>query len=186
MTTSANPENEDTGAVCTPQSFVKGLYLLAKSFVKDCAIPLVLVALLMLLLTISSIPAVNNYHMEADDFALASVLTFMLSAGYGALAYFKKPYRYEFLMGTLFLVMIHMLSAMMTTMLAPAFFQGDTWWQSAPALFTAAVLPVYVTMVLLQFAAAGAAVALVVWGLIKLPKATRAAARYICRTGQGG
>jgi hypothetical protein len=186
MTTSANPDGQGCGAACTPQSFVKGLYLLTKSFVKDSAGPLAPFALLMLLLTLNSIPAVSNYRLGVNDFALASVATFILSAGCGALAYFKKPYRYEFLLATLFMVMVHMLSAMLTTQLAPTqVFYGDNWWKAAPLLLKAAVLPMYVTMVLVQFALAAGVLGLAVWGLYKLPKATRAAARYICQTGQG-
>jgi hypothetical protein len=190
MTTSAQPENEGAGQVCTPQSFLRGLCLLTKSFVKDSAVALALVALLMLLLTISSIPAVSNYQFGVNDFALASVVTFILSLVCGTLAYFLKSYRYEFLLATLFTAMFHMLFTTLMTQFAPLnVFHGENWWQAAPLLLKAAVLPMYVTRVLLAIALSLAlAIGLVasMWlGVFNFPKAIRAAARYICRAGQG-
>lgn len=185
MTTSANPDSQATGTVCTPQSFVKGLYLLAKSFLKEAAAPLGAAGLLTSLFCILSIPAVNNYNPTVNDFAWASVVTFILGLACGLLSWFKKPYRDELGLATLFMFMFHMLAVMLTTAPVPGVFNGNNWWNAAPLLLKAAVLPMYVTVMLVQFALAAGILGLAVWGLYNLPKATRAAGRYICQTGQG-
>jgi hypothetical protein len=145
-----------------------------------------MVALIMSLLVISSIPAVNDYRLGADDFALASVAAIMMSLGCGTLAYFIKPRRNAFVCAGLIMLMIHMLTTMVTVQLSPALFMHDgNWWQDAPPIIIAALMPMFVTIVLLQVAAVLALLGLAGWGMYKLPKAIRAAGRHICRAGQG-
>lgn len=185
MTTSTNSGDQVKQATCTPHSFLKGLYLLITGVLREMAAVLALLAGLGLLIGISNIPAIANYRMGMDDFAMASVAAFILSLGCGTLAYFMKPYRYGFMLAGLFMAMIHMLSAMITSEIAPAeMLHGDNWWKTAPALVKAAILPMYSLMILVQIAVVGGALVLAVWALVKLPKATKSAARYICQMGQ--
>lgn len=185
MSVSEKTNSQATGAVCTPQSFFKGLYFLAKSFLKEAAAPLGAALLVASLFGILSLPAVNNYHPTVNDFAWASVVTFIIGLTCGLLAWLKKQYQFEFGIAAVFMTVFHMLFVMMTTAIEPAVFHGDNWWNAAPLLLKAAVLPMYATTALIQFVLpVVGGLALLVWGVYKLPSATRAAARYICETGQ--
>jgi len=195
MNNSANPDTHDMRTACTPKVFFRGLALLIKRFYSENTAAIVGVWCFLVGLGFPVLLEVNIVQVDVDGIAWWALASLATSLGCAAFVCFMKRHRDIFAALALMMAMAYVVQvtglvtflrtglSTGTIPLATMLDAGD-WWQASSLTVKAAVLPAYAVAVLAKYALYGGAVALAVWGLVKLPKATRAVARYICQAGQ--
>jgi len=179
MTISAN--SDDTGArvECSASAFFRGLFRLVTTFFFANAARLAVFAAIVL----GIVPLC--WTMSINGFAWLAVGTFSAGVGCLFLAFFVRAYESSLSAAGGTMLVAHMWFSLTTVMRVDAGISSDqTWWQVSSVLVRAAILPTYVFAKALHLVTAIGVIALVGWGMLKLVRAARSAARYICEVGQ--
>lgn len=190
-----NPATSDIRTACTPNVFFKGLFRLTKQFYFENTAAIVGGWCALVALGFPSLLATGVVEVGVDGIAWLALISLTTSLVCGAFVCFMKRHRDVFaalaaMMAMAYGAQIAGLVTFIKTSFADrastlqATLAPQDWWQASSLTVKAAILPGYAVSILAEYALYGAAVALAVWGLVKLPKATRATARCICKAGQ--
>jgi hypothetical protein len=195
MNNSTNPRTNDMRTACTPNVFFRGMFRLANRFCSENTTAIVGAWCALVALGFPTLLATGVVKAGVDGLAWWALASLATSLGCGVFTYFMKKHQDIFGGLAIMMAMAYMaqIAGMVTfiktglstgTITVSAILDAGAWWQAASLVVKAAVLPAYAVSVLAEYALYGGAAALAVWGLVKLPKATRAATRYICQAGQ--